>query len=267
MRGHRDLRLLFALTVLCAVGSLITPLGAVRVIFAVPLTLIFPGYAIVAAAFASRPPAWPERVPLTLGISLACLALSSLVLNYTPGGIRGLPWVLILVLVVFLCCRSAAKRRGRRGRGSRRRDRTDQPDPLPKLGRPRPATAILAAVALAMVAAALILAQATFDNDHAAGYTQLWVTPPKPTDSSAQVGVTSEQQETRNYRLVVEVEGEDSPLVQTFELEPSQTHLTRVEADTTAPVGVEAKLYLRSEPTRVYRRVSTQLNPAGASIR
>jgi len=265
MRGHRDLRLLLALTVVCAIGSLITPLGAVRVIFAVPLTLVFPGYAIVAAAFASRPLAWPERVPLTLGISLACLALSSLVLNYTPGGIRGLPWVLILVLVVFFCCRSAATRRGR----SSRRGRTDrqEADPLPKLGKPRPVTAILAAVALAMVAAALVLAQATFDNNNAAGYTQLWVSPPKPTDTFAQIGVTSEQQQTRGYRLVVEVEGEDSPLVQTFELEPSQTHLTKVNSDSESPVGVEAKLYLRSNPTKVYRRVSTQLNPAGASVR
>ncbi|MGN6200954.1 MAG: DUF1616 domain-containing protein [Solirubrobacterales bacterium] len=266
MRGHRDLRLLFALTVVCAIGSLITPLGAARVIFAVPLTLIFPGYAIVAAAFASRPLAWPERIPLTLGISLACLALSSLVLNYTPGGIRGLPWVLLLVLIVFFCCRGAAKRRGR---GSRRRGRTpdQEADPLPRPGRPRPVTALLAVAALAMVAAALILAQATFDNNKAAGYTQLWVTPPKPTDTSAQIGVTSEQQTTRGYRLVVEVEGEDSPLVQTFELAPSETHLTKVNAATESPVGIEAKLYLRSKPDRVYRRVSTQLNPAGASVR
>lgn len=265
MRGHRDLRLLFALTLLCAVGSLITPLGGVRVIFAVPLTLIFPGYAIVAAAFASRPLAWPERVPLTLGISLACLALSSLVLNYTPGGIRGLPWVLILVLIVFFCCRSAAKRRGRAGRRRGRAER--EADPPPKLGKPRPATAILATIALAMVAAALVLAQETFEDNSAAGYTQLWISPPKPTESSARLGVTSEQQETRNYRLVVEVEGEDRPLVETFELEPSQTHLTTVETDTTDPVGVEAKLYLRSEPDRVYRRVSTLLNAAGASVR
>lgn len=265
MRGHRDLRLLFALTVVCAIGSLITPLGAVRVIFAVPLILILPGYAIVAAVFASRPLAWPERIPLTLGISLACLALSTLVLNYTPGGIRGLPWVLILVLVVFFCCRSAAKRRGRAGRRRHRPDHQEA-DPLPKLGKPRPVTALLAVVALAIVAAALILAQATPDNNHAAGFTQLWVSPPKPTDTSAQIGVTSEQQTTRGYRLVVEVEGEGKPRVETFELGPSQTHLTTVSADSESPVEVEAKLYLGSKPTKVYRRVSTRLNPAAASV-
>jgi len=256
MRGHRDLRLLFALTIVCAVGALITPLGLIRVIFAVPLTLILPGYAITAAAFASRPLGWPERLPLTLGVSLACLALSSLVLNYTPGGIRGLPWALLLVLVVFFSCRSAARRRGR----SRARNK---PAALPKL-KPRPVTVILGLVTLAMVAAALVLAQATFENDHASGYTQLWIKPPKPADTSAQVGVTSEQQQTRAYRLVVEVEGQTSPVVQTFELEPNQTHLTTINSDIALPLGVEAKLYLRGRPTKAYRRVSTLLRSSGS---
>jgi hypothetical protein len=261
MRGHRDLRLLFALTVVCALGSLITPLGGLRVIFAVPLTLILPGYAIVAAVFASRPLDWPERLPLTLGVSLACLALSSIVLNYTPGGIHGLPWALILVLVVFLACRSAARRRGRV-----RRRRKPAPLRLPKL-RPSPAAALLGVGALAMTAAALILAQGTFENDRASGYTQLWIAPPKPTDVSAEVGVTSEQQQTRGYRLVVEVEGQASPVIENFELEPDETHRTTIESESGSSVEVEAKLYLRSRPDAAYRRVSTVLNAAEASVR
>lgn len=252
MRGHRDLRLILALTLVCAAGSLITPLGAVRAIFAVPLALILPGYAITAAAFGSNLPAWPERIPLTLGISLASAALASLVLNYLPGGIHGFPWTLLLVLIVLLACRSAARRRGRR-RGRH------QPPSLPGL-KPRPVTVALGIGTAAMVVAALILAQATFDNDHASGFTQLWIAPPKPTDASTRIGVTSEQQQTRAYRLVVEVEGKAKPEVETFELEPSQTHLVKIDSGGTAPpAGVEAKLYLRSDPSRVYRRVSTQL--------
>ena len=250
MRGHRDLRLLVALTLVCAVGSLITPLGAVRVIFAVPLALILPGYAITAAAFGRRLPAWPERVPLTLGISLACLALASLVVNYTPGGIHGLPWALLIVLVVLLSCRAAARRRA---------PARHEPPSLAKL-RPSRAGAMLAAGALAMVAGALILAQATFENDRASGYTQLWIAPPKPTDGSTRIGVTSEQQQTRAYRLVVEVEGRTRPLVDSFELGPSDTRLVTLPAGSTgSPVGVEARLYLRARPTDLYRRVSTLL--------
>jgi hypothetical protein len=250
MRGHRDLRLLAALALVCAVGSLITPLGALRVIFAVPLALILPGYAITAAAFGSRLPAWPERLPLTLGVSLACLALSSLVLNFVPGGIHGFSWTLLLVLVVLLSCWAAARRRG------------PARHEAPSLSKARPsrATAILALGTLAMVAAALILAQTTFDNDSASGYTQLWIAPPKSNHESTQIGITSEQQQTRNYRLVVEVEGARRPLVEIFELEPSATRLVTVPSDSAgSPVAVEAKLYLRSRPEKVYRRVSTLL--------
>lgn len=250
MRGHRDLRLLCALALVCAIGSMIAPLGAVRVIFAVPLALILPGYAIATAAFGSRLPAWPERLPLTLGVSLACLPLSGLVLNFAPGGIHGLSWTLLLVLIVLLSCQVAARRRGAA---------RHHPPLLWKL-RPSRATAILGVGTVAMVAAALILAHATFENNQAFGFTQLWIAPPKSSDDSTRIGITSEQQETRNYRLVVEVEGARSPLVETFELGPSDTRLVRIPSGLAgSPVGVEAKLYLGSRPDKVYRRVSTVL--------
>jgi hypothetical protein len=232
------------------VGSLITPLGALRVVFAVPLALILPGYAITAAAFRSRLPAWPERLPLTLGVSLACLALSSLVLNFVPGGLHGFSWALLLVLVVLLSCRAAARRRG---------PARHEPPALSQL-KPSRATLVLGLGALTMVAAALILAQLTFDNDRVSGYTQLWIAPPKSSEDSARIGVTSEQQLTRNYRLVIEVEGARSPLVETFELGPSDTRLVTIPSSSAdSPVGIEAKLYLRSDPEKVYRRVSTLL--------
>jgi hypothetical protein len=248
MSGHRDLRLLVAFTLVCAVGALLTPLGAVRVIFAAPLALVAPGYAISAAAFGSRLPAWPERLPLTLGVSLAFLALASLVVNYVPGGIHGLPWAIILVAVVLLCCRTAARRRGR----SR-----SKPAALPR-PKVKPATAVLAALTLAMVAAALILAQATFHNDRAAGYTQLWIAPSTADDAAARIGVTSEQQRTRGYKLVVEAEGQDKPMTYSFELQPGETHLVTIgPSEIGSPVAVDAKLYLRGRPDTVYRRVST----------
>jgi hypothetical protein len=253
MRGHRDLRLLVAFTLLCAVGALLTPLGAIRVIFAAPLALVIPGYAITTAAFGSRLPPWPERLPLTLGISLAFLALASLVLNYTPGGIRGLPWALLVVAVVLLCCRTAARRRGRI---------RSKPSALPRL-KIRPATAILAVCSLAMVAAALILARTTPHNDRVSGYTQLWMAPSEPTEASARIGVTSEQQQTRAYRLMVDVEGQSKPMAYSFELQPGETHLVTIApTQIGSPVAVEAKLYLRGHPAKVYRRVSTLPRPS-----
>jgi hypothetical protein len=250
VRGHRDLRLLVAATLVCAVGSLITPLGPVRVIFAVPLTLILPGYAVTAAAFGARLPAWPERLPLTLGASLACLALASIVLNYVPGGIHGLPWTIILIVIVLASCRIAARRRRRT---------TVEFGPIPSL-RPSPMTALLAVGTLAAVLVALSLAQNTATTNHVYGYTQLWIEPPRATDRPARIGITSEQQQTRAYRLMIEIEGESDPMKRTFELEPGQTRMVTVPIDeSTGPVGVEARLYLRGHQDKAFRRVSTQL--------
>jgi uncharacterized membrane protein len=250
MRGHADLRRLTAATLACAAVSLIAPLGAVRVIFAVPLALFLPGYAVTAAAFGSRLPSWSTRLPLALGVSLACLALGGLLLNYTPGGIQGLPWTILLVVIVLLGCAVAARRRGTSGGTA---------SSFPRF-RPSPATAILAAGSLAMAVAAVVLAQGTPRAEHAYGYTQLWIAPPKPTDVSARIGVTSQQQQTRAYRLVVEVEGRSTPVEQSFELEPSQSHLVTVRSGrATSPVRVRASLYLRGHPTTLYRRVFTRL--------
>ena len=172
MRGHRDLRLVVAVTLVCAVGALITPLGPVRVVFAAPLALILPGYALTAAVFGSHRPDRLQWLPLTLGVSLACLALGSVLLNYAPGGIGGLAWTILLVLVVLGSCAVAARRRARARRG---------PSFVATL-RPSPMTAILGIASLAMVTAALVLAQTTVEADHVNGYTQLWITPrPRPT--------------------------------------------------------------------------------------
>ena len=51
MRGHADLRAAVAAALLCAVPALLLPLAGMRVLFALPLTLFLPGYAIVAVTW------------------------------------------------------------------------------------------------------------------------------------------------------------------------------------------------------------------------
>lgn len=255
MRGHRDLRLVVAVTLACAVGALITPLGPVRVVFAAPLALILPGYALTAALFGSRRPDRLQWLPLTLGLSLACVALGSILLNYAPGGIGGLVWTILLVIVVLGSCAVAARRRGRAGRG---------PIFVATL-RPSPLTAILGIASMAMATAALVLAQATVEADHIDGFTQLWIAPPASTDVSTRIGVTSEQQQSRAYRLEIEVEDRSGPMVRSFELEPGQTHIVAIRSGRAAsPVRFKARLFRRGNPNAVYRRVSGWLPGRGA---
>jgi len=257
MRGHRDLRLVIAATLVCAVGGLITPLGPVRVVFATPLALVLPGYALTAALFGANRPERLQSLPLTLGVSLASLALGSLLLNYVPGGIGGLAWVILLVLMILLSCAVAARRRGRprRDPGATKWVRL----------RPSPLTWMLGTGSLVIATAALVLAQVTLDADNVAGYTQLWVAPPGAADGSARLGVTSEQQQRRYYRLEVEVDGRSSPIVETFDLAPSETHTVTVRSNPSAsPVRLAARLYLRAAPHDVYRKVSAWLPARGA---
>jgi uncharacterized membrane protein len=253
MKGHHDLRLVSLLTVICALGSLVTVIGPVRIVFAAPLALVLPGYAIAAAAFGRRRLGLIELVPLTVGISLSALVLGSVVLNYTPGGIRGGTWIALLVLLVLGCCRLAAVRRGP---GSSRQ----LPLQLPRLsGR----AAILLVGALALTAAALTLAQTTLPAGSAYGFTELWLVPTDQTPVVARIGVASQQQRRTAYRLVVKV-GDAAPVSRKVVLEPAEKLSLDFSAPPTPqPTPVEADLYLRGEPKVPYRSVSGWVPSSG----
>jgi hypothetical protein len=258
MRGHRDLRLVAAATAICVFGSLITPLGATRIVFAAPLALFLPGYAITAAVFGSRSLGRLDLVPLSVGISLAALILGSILLNYTPGGLRGVPWALLLLLIVLGGCRVAALRR--------------EPAPArqPAISIPKvtPTAAILSAGCVAMAAAALILAQTTLHADRAFGYTELWMSPPDQSGRVARIGVTSEQQHPTNYRLEVQFGDLPQPVVSTFTLAPGESRtLSLKRGPSPQMVPVKATLFKRGHPHTVYRRVDGSLPAAGGMPR
>lgn len=255
MRGHRDLRLVVAAAALCAVGSLVTPLGTARIVFAAPLTLFLPGYAIVAATFGRQGPGWPALLPLSVGASLSALALGSLLLNYTPGGLRAVPWALLLLLIVLGCCLAAAWRR-EPAAGSRL---AISPPAV------RPAGASLLVGAAALAATALILAQVTVPASNAFGYTELWMSPTEQSAQVTRVGVTSQQQHATSYRLEVRV-GDRPAVVHSFSLAPAESRTFDIHGPTVAgPTRVEADLFKRAQPDAVYRHVYGWAPPAEGS--
>lgn len=247
MNGNRDLKLVALATAICVVGSVITPLGAVRVIFAVPLCLFLPGYAITAAAFGRNLPRQAELLPLSIGISLAALTLGSILLNYTPDGIRGLPWALLLLLIVFACCGIAA----------RRRPRVDAAEPL-RLPRFHLASAALLVGAVVAVVAALILAQTTLHAENALGYSQLWIAPPSNTAPAVRIGVTSEEQQVSSFELVVKFGSLPQPTTRTISLEPGRSQVLIFHPPRSdRPVPVVARLFRAARPEAVYRSVDS----------
>jgi hypothetical protein len=255
VRGQGDLRLAAAAAVLCAVLALLIPVDGVALVFALPLVLLLPGYAITAAAFAQRPLAAPQLLLLSIALSLATLVLGSLVLNYI-GGIHPLSWALLLLVVVFAACRVAAVRRGSSGKGVRL--------PRLRLGGLQ-AAMLLGAVAAAAVA--LVLASTSVPAEDALGYTQLWILPQPGTGGSrAQVGVRSQQQTSLDYDLRVRI-GSDVVLRRSFRLAPGETRLVKLRAPpgTAGTVPVIATLLRHNRPTKVYRRVKGSLTaPRGS---
>ncbi len=94
-----DLALIVAWVCAAAVSVFLPPLSGTpaRVVLALPLVLVIPGYALIAALFPGREDIDTiERFALSLGLSIAVAPLIGLALNYTPAGIRLAPIMIAL---------------------------------------------------------------------------------------------------------------------------------------------------------------------------
>lgn len=201
MIRHRDLRAAVVVAVACAVAALVVPLSWLSLLLLAPLAFFLTGYALVAAAFVTGPQPWPRAFWLSVGLSLATLALLPLPLNFL-GGLTPGTWAAGLVVVVLVACTVAARRRP-----------PDWSDPGPAFPRPprRPVLAVMLGLGAAvLVAAAIALAHTPLSNEKALGFTELWM---RPAAGGAQVriGVGNEEQHWTTF--VVQAKFAGGPLV------------------------------------------------------
>jgi len=111
---HPDLAAIVGLSFLLVLAIYLLPVPALRLILGGPFVLFFPGYSMVAALFPGREDLEGlERLGLSLGLSIAILPLMGLVLNYTPWGITLLSTILSAVIFIVSCSVIAYYRRGR----------------------------------------------------------------------------------------------------------------------------------------------------------
>lgn len=110
----RDLIAAF-LWLLIAVGCIYTPIlneTFLRIVFALPVVLFIPGYALIAALFPGKTEIDTlERVALSFGLSIAVVPLIGLGLNYTPWGIRLDPIVISISVFAIAMLAIAQYRR------------------------------------------------------------------------------------------------------------------------------------------------------------
>ncbi len=255
MKGHADLRVAVWAALLCGLLALVLPFGPLRLVFAAPLTLFLPGYAIVVAVFARRRLDRLGLGLLSVGLSLAVLALGSLVLNYMPGGIRSGSWALLLFLVVLGACRAAALTRPARE--------------APKLDRPRfsPSRSEAGLLAAGVVAGivAMVVAFLPMSAGNAVGYSEMWIQPLDTRRAAGvEIGVGNRTHGRSNYELRVRFGGRTPTTVREFALDPGEDELLRLFSAAPMPgrpLPVAATLFRQSKPDRPYRRVSAWIAP------
>lgn len=258
MNSHYDLRAASWAAVACAILALLLPFELIRLVFALPLTLLLPGYAIAAASFVGRPLGKPQLALFSLALSLMTLAIGALLLDPLPGGINDFSWALLLVAVTVGASAVAARRRGP-GEGSARFRLA-----LPRVGG---AHAVVAAVGAIAVIAALVLAFTTLPAKNALGYSELWMLP-QTDGSGVQVGVASQEQEGHGYRLRVAFGNGNAVTEREFALEPGVSRTFGIATHPNArgnPVRVNAVLFRADRPNEIYRRVSGFLPAERAS--
>jgi uncharacterized membrane protein len=111
---HHDLMAIVGLSFLLVLAVYLLPFPALRIVLGGPFVLFFPGYIMTAALFPGRDDLEGlERLGLSLGLSIAILPLMGLVLNYTPWGITMLSTLLSAISFIVGCSAIAYYRRRR----------------------------------------------------------------------------------------------------------------------------------------------------------
>lgn len=109
-----DLLFVVGLVILTDIFVLIPVLSEsfIRTVLGLPLVLFLPGYALVALLFpAKNGLEGIERAALSVGMSVAIVPLVGLVLNSTSFGIREMPLLASLSVLIILMCAAAYVRR------------------------------------------------------------------------------------------------------------------------------------------------------------
>jgi uncharacterized protein DUF1616 len=249
MRGNRDLSLAVKAAVGSAVLALLLPVPVLSLLAAAPLFFFLPGYAIVCVVFAKRRIDPARLLVLSVGLSLATLALLPLAIDLLPGGISPGWWAVALCLVTIGCARGAAISRHKPARAAARKPRW------------KPARAELALLAGGFVAGivAVVLIFIPFSAKNAIGYSELWIEAEqgKPVPV-ATIGVASREQSREGFTLELRTNRSEKPFeVRGFRLSPGEQKLLAVRPPDSngQPVKVSATLF-RQGITKPYRRVA-----------
>jgi hypothetical protein len=232
-----------ATMVLTLVGVNVPGLNAA---LAGPLVFVLPGYALSTALFPAGTRRHAEQLLLSLGLSLAVVALGGLALNLTPGGIRARSWAVLLCLITVEACLVAVIRR-----------RRVLPDSVESLRwRLTPAQSGMFAAAALLVGGSLWVARTPAPQQANQTYSLLWAVPASDAQPNViRVGVDSGESETTAY-IVRVVAGSQQLEEFRIQLAPAEVWQTELKLAGRTDGTLEVQLYKASAPDVVYRQVA-----------
>ena len=224
-------------------------ISPLRVLFAVSLVTILPGYALASAIFVDTPLGVMEKVAFSCGFSLGMTSLGGLFLNYTEWGIQLTSWV-VLLGGISLIANGIALARMRRG-GVARVD-------LKVVGVPlRLHQIALMALALIIMSGAYLSARTDAESRSAEPSTLLWIRWIDEAQTEMVIGVQNQENLPVAYKLELAAFAGYIQEWPEIVLASGESWETRV----TPPSGVaesdmiRAILYKLDQPNQVYREV------------
>jgi uncharacterized membrane protein len=225
-------------------------LGPLRILFALALVLILPGYALVRLLFAGQALDGARTAVFAVALSIATTILVTLALNVVPGGVRAWTWACALALVTCAASAVAAERAGptrlvhsQLRRGVNRRD------------------VALILLACAVLGTTIGLATTPLGAANARGYSAMWLERGSSAGKPAvRVTIACVERQRTSYRVVVEVGGNARRIIRNIELRPGEERALSVQVRTKARrVRVKALLFRATAPFVVYRRTTLWL--------
>jgi uncharacterized membrane protein len=237
--------LIAGILLLSVVLAAIDP-SALRTMLAVPFVLFLPGFGLTVILFERNRLGMPERLLLSVTLSVALTALIGLILHWTPWGLQVTTlWTVLLLglavevaVIIFV-----------------RRLRWTDAIHLPANLNFTPRQWVFMSLAALVTITAIQVARAPARQQGFEGYTTLWIQPTAVLHT-LRLGVNCEEFETTTYQIQFELNGvvREGP---TLELEPGEKWegVLRLPSDPLIGNPLTVFLYRLDHPAEVYRHV------------
>jgi uncharacterized membrane protein len=223
-------------------------LSPVRILIAIAMVTILPGYALTSAIFINTPLGIMEKIAFSCGFSLGMTSLGGVLLNYTRWGIQSVSWIVLLGGISLLAGVFALARM------------TDTPKEvdLHVVHMPLKLHQILLMVlAAAIMSGAYLYARAGAENRSLPPSTRIWMFWTDETQNNIYVGVQNQERVRMQYRLQLSTLNGQVQEWPAITLEPGATWEFQYEMPQNVAENdyIRAALYKLDSPEQNYREV------------